>query len=144
MTTDVDNPTPEEKQNWIALCAIRYCVTFVIGWIVTAAVGPPGQDPHQPGRFAEMSRWASFKDYMSACPAMFLLIAVPSVVIIMCMGYRGQKMPIEQLRVTTGVLLMLPLWVMLFSGALLPLIVQAAFQGIFAATMPAPLAPRQD
>lgn len=119
-------------------------MTFVIGWAVTAAVAPPGQDPHQPGTFAEMSRWASFKDFMSACPAMFLLIAVPSLVIILLIGNRGQKMPAEQLKVTTGILLLIPLWAMLVSGALISLVIQGVFQGIFAAMMPAPLAPRQD
>ncbi|MEU2951592.1 hypothetical protein [Streptomyces xanthochromogenes] len=144
MTNDVNDPTQEEKQSWIGLCAIRYCATFAIGWVVTAALAPPGEDPHQPDTFAEMSRWASFKDYMSASPGMFLLIAVPSLIILLVIGYRGQKMPAEQFRVTTGALLMIPLWVMLVSGSLLLLVVQVVFQGLFAAIMPPPLAPRRD
>ncbi|MFE9403719.1 hypothetical protein ACFYNY_18280 [Streptomyces sp. NPDC006530] len=31
----------EQKQSWIAICSVRYCVTFAIGWIVVAAVCPP-------------------------------------------------------------------------------------------------------
>ncbi|MFG3284841.1 hypothetical protein [Streptomyces sp. NPDC048111] len=139
----MDGPTSEEKQSWIAVCAVRYCVTFAIGWIVTAAIAPPGQDPHRPDAFVAMSRWASFKDYLSAGPGIFLLIAVPSLIILLIIGHRGQRMQPEEIRVMTGFLLLLPTLFLALGGGVL-LLVTAVFQGGFGAVMPGPLAPRED
>ncbi|MCX5385778.1 hypothetical protein [Streptomyces sp. NBC_00083] len=141
---DGGGPSQEEKHTWIATCGVRYCVTFGIGWIVTAAVGPPGSDPHHPEAWVAMSRWASFKDYLSAGPGMFLMIGIPSLIILIVVGLRCQRMPSEQIRVMTGFMLLLPLWFLLFAGGALVVLVQGAFQCAFAAVMPAPLDPRAD
>lgn len=144
MASEVDAPTREDKQRWIQRCAIRYFTAFWIGWTVTAILGRPGQDPHHPDAFMEMSRWDSFKDYLSLGPGMFLMIAVPSLIILMVMGYRGQKLAAEQFRVMTGFFLMIPLWFLPFAGGGIILVTQAVVQGSFAAVMPGPLAPKQD
>ncbi|MER5563083.1 hypothetical protein ABT071_31255 [Streptomyces sp. NPDC002506] len=119
-------------------------MTFAIGWIVTAIIARPGADPHRLDAFVEMSRWASFKDQLSAAPGMFVLIAVPSLIILLIIGYSGQNMPAERIRIMTGFLLLVPLWFLLIAGDEIILVTQIAFQGLFAAVMPPPLAPRGD
>lgn len=138
------NPSWADRHSWIRSCVVRYCAAFWIGWIVTAILAQPGSDPHHPDTFVEMSRWESFKDYMSAGPGMFLMIAIPSLIILLVIGCCGQKLPTEQFRVMTGFFLLFPLWFLPFVGDGIMLVTQAVVQGSFAAVMPGPLAPKQD
>ncbi|MET9364494.1 hypothetical protein ABZX93_26745 [Streptomyces sp. NPDC006632] len=125
-------------EGWLRTCAVRYCAVFGIGWIVTAVCGPPGDDPHQPGRFVEMSRFDSFKDYMSAAPGFFLWIGVPSLLILMVMACRARKVPMEQLRVQTGLFLLLPLCFVLVAGGAIIVLIQVVALAGFVALIPVP------
>ncbi|MFK8909270.1 hypothetical protein [Streptomyces sp. YS-3] len=119
-------------------------MAFWVGWTVTAVFAQPGYASGQSETFEKMSRWESFKDHMSASPGMFLLIAVPSLILLLLIGYRGQAMPKMKLRTVAGVLLMLPLWFLLIAGDGTMLATQIAVQGLFAAVaIPAPAEPDQ-
>lgn len=143
MTTRLpaDEVAPWRRLWWIALdigeCIARYVFCFGLGWLLLALMGPRGTDT---STLLQVSRWESFQDYVESGAICFLMIGVPSLLIVLVSGCMRKDMDSRKFRRITASVLAFFVWPLLFLNSGPILLGQLAIQLVFALlVMPVPL-----
>ncbi|MEV4442328.1 hypothetical protein AB0K09_25630, partial [Streptomyces sp. NPDC049577] len=104
----------------------------------------PRQKELGPSGLRTPSFWESFVTQLELGTGMLLMIAVPSILVILLCGLARQTMDVAAFRTVIAVLLMLPTLILLAADIAIYFWVQAAVQVLFASViMPVPLVPAQ-
>lgn len=117
---------------WIATCAVRYAVVFMVGWMAISLTAPRMSD-RAGGYGARKTLWGSFLGYMEGAPGMFLMIGVPSLILLALISRRRGTSAPDEFRAFSAALLVIPALVLFLVGTWVMVAIQMAVQILFAA-----------
>ncbi|MGX8905413.1 hypothetical protein ACR820_09330 [Streptomyces netropsis] len=121
-------------------CVLSYVLIFALAWIIIGLIAPREIDPDPDSIREYLSFWESFLSYLRTGVVIFLLIGVPTIVIVVVAGLLHRRMEPPVFRAMVTFLTLMPTWFLLFSNTVQMLLLQMAAQVLFSTVvMPVPL-----
>ncbi|MFJ9776079.1 hypothetical protein ACIRVF_33395 [Kitasatospora sp. NPDC101157] len=117
---------------WIATCAVRYAMVFTVGWMAISLTAPRMSD-RADGYGARKNLWGSFLGYMEGAPGMFLMIGVPSLILLALISRRRGTSAPDEFRAFAAALLVIPVLGLFPVGTWVMIAIQVVVQILFAA-----------
>ncbi|MFD7597217.1 hypothetical protein ACFV6D_29820 [Kitasatospora sp. NPDC059812] len=117
---------------WISACVVRYAVVFMVGWMAVSLTAPRMSD-RAGGYGARKTLWGSFLGYMEGAPGMFLMIGVPSLILLALISRRRGTSAPDEFRAFAAALLVIPALVLFLAGTWVMVAIQVVVQILFAA-----------